>query len=157
MNGQDGPKKTQKRKRASLVPEILGTEDKEARIGALRDELEALVVYYREAMAEKVDLEAAKQCGGANANAVVAAMMEERDLALSKLVDEIFGDAKAVCDGLTPAAVKSAVLAVGQRMMYGVPNADADVLEDQSDSCLWCWEVIFRFDNLFFYYCIFFF
>ncbi|PON99829.1 hypothetical protein TorRG33x02_042470 [Trema orientale] len=25
--------------------------------------------------------------------------------------------------------------------MYGVPNANADVLEDESQSCLWCWEV----------------
>jgi len=39
--------------------------------------------------------------------------------------------------------VKSSLLFVGQRMMYGVPNADADILEDHSDSCLWCWEVIF--------------
>ncbi|MCL7029591.1 hypothetical protein MKW94_027957, partial [Papaver nudicaule] len=29
---------------------------------------------------------------------------------------------------------------VGQRVMYGIGNADADVLEDDSDKCLWCWE-----------------
>lgn len=26
-------------------------------------------------------------------------------------------------------------------MTYGVPNADADVLEDHAEPCLWCWEV----------------
>lgn len=148
MNGQDRPKKNQKRKRAtSLAPEALGatTDEREARIESLRKELEGLFEYYKEVMEKKVvDLEmvAAK---GANA-VVVAALMEERDLPLSKLVEEIHGEAKAmgVCgEGLlTVAAVKSTVLFVGQRMMYGVPNADADVLEDESDSCLWCWEVI---------------
>lgn len=37
-------------------------------------------------------------------------------------------------------SVKSAVILLGQRMFYGIPNADADVLEDESESALWCWE-----------------
>ena len=45
--------------------------------------------------------------------------------------------------GVTLATVKSSVLLVGQRLAYGVSNADADVLEDESASCLWCWEVKF--------------
>ncbi|XP_031271979.1 chromatin assembly factor 1 subunit FAS1-like [Pistacia vera] len=42
--------------------------------------------------------------------------------------------------GLTLAAVKSAVVCVGHRVMYGFPNVDADVLEDHTQACLWCWE-----------------
>ena len=29
--------------------------------------------------------------------------------------------------------------------MYGVPNVDADILEDETHSCLWCWEVFILF------------
>lgn len=140
------PKRTQKRKRTRLEPEIMSEDQKEARIGALRDELEALFRYYKEAMCEKVDL------GGTvrqtAVNAVVAALMEERDAPLSDLVNQVYAETKAIgiCQDLNMAAVKTAVLFVGQRVSYGVPNPDADVLEDQSESCLWCWEVIISFD-----------
>ncbi|KAI8008175.1 Chromatin assembly factor 1 subunit FSM [Camellia lanceoleosa] len=40
----------------------------------------------------------------------------------------------------TVASVKSTVLFIGQRSLYGVPNTDADILEDETESCLWCWE-----------------
>ena len=29
--------------------------------------------------------------------------------------------------------------------MYGVPNVDADILEDETHSCLWCWGVFILF------------
>ncbi|KAL7264124.1 hypothetical protein ACSBR1_002137 [Camellia fascicularis] len=29
-----------------------------------------------------------------------------------------------------------------RRSLYGVRNADADILEDETESCLWCWEFI---------------
>ncbi|EXC24919.1 hypothetical protein L484_011785 [Morus notabilis] len=151
-NGPDQPGKSQKRKRsASLIPEVLGatTEEKEARIVALRTELEGLFGFYKEVTGKKavdLDIMTAMQCRS-GANALVAALMEESDLPLSKLVEEIHGEvAKAkekgvCCEGLlTVASVKSTVVFVGQRVMYGVSNADADVLEDDSHSCLWCWE-----------------
>jgi len=43
---------------------------------------------------------------------------------------------------MSAATVKNSVLKVGQRVMYGVPNVEANVLEDQSQTCLWCWEVM---------------
>ncbi|PON55384.1 Chromatin assembly factor 1 subunit A [Parasponia andersonii] len=142
----NGEQKTQKRKRGSLVTEKLklGKEEREAQIESLRKELDGLFGYYRQVMGEKekVGLDP-RQCRNV-ANAIVASLMEERDLPLSKLVDEIYSEVKklngAVSETLTVATVKTSVLFLGQRMMYGVPNADADVLEDESESCLWCWE-----------------
>ncbi|KAL5582967.1 hypothetical protein UlMin_015409 [Ulmus minor] len=140
VNRQEQPKKTQKRKRAILAAESLGIEGKAAQIEALRKELDGLFGYYKEVMGQKVDLDVRQCCN--SANAVVAAMMEERELPLSQLVDEIYNGVKqsGVFEGLTLASVKTTVLFVGQRMMYGVLKADADVLEDDSVSCLWCWE-----------------
>ncbi|KAH7542120.1 hypothetical protein FEM48_Zijuj02G0039700 [Ziziphus jujuba var. spinosa] len=140
MNGQDRPKKTQKRKRASLDLESLGTEEKLAQIEALRKELDGLFEYYKELMDQKVGLDL-KLCGG-SVNAVVASLMEEKGLPLSKLVDKIYEEVKGngVCGSVTMASVKNTVLLVGQRIMYGLSNADADLLEDDSKSCLWCWE-----------------
>ncbi|CAI8613307.1 unnamed protein product [Vicia faba] len=121
-------------------------EEKLAQIQTLERELEGLFGFYRGVLGKKVVVDL-KQCGGSR-NAVVAALMEESELPLSKLVDEIYGRVNSevanggvvLADGFNSALVKSSVLFVGQRMMYGVPNADADILEDHSDSCLWCWE-----------------
>ncbi|XP_062105149.1 chromatin assembly factor 1 subunit FAS1 isoform X2 [Humulus lupulus] len=144
MDGQDRPKKTQKRKRVILATEKLGKEEREAKVEALRKEIDGLFSYYKEVMGQGQIAGLDPNLCRNGANAVVASLMEERDLPLSKLVDEIYAQAKnlndTVSEGLTVATVKSTVLFVGQRMMYGVPNVDADVLEDQSDSCLWCWE-----------------
>lgn len=38
-------------------------------------------------------------------------------------------------------SVSSSTLLVGQRMMYGKSSLNADVLEDESESALWRWEV----------------
>lgn len=126
-------------------------EEKQAQIETLEKELEGLFAYYRGVLAQKVVIDL-KQCGGSR-NVVVAALMEESELPLSKLVDEIYEKVNCevanagivLAEGVNSALVKSSVLFVGQRMMYGVPNADADILEDHSDSCLWCWEVILIF------------
>ncbi|KAG2693798.1 hypothetical protein I3843_08G108000 [Carya illinoinensis] len=135
MNSQDRPRKTQKRKRASLAAEPPNPEEKAAQIESLRVELAGLFKYYKEVKNERVDFE----LGVCNSNnAVVAASMEESELPLSRLVEEIYKKVRE--NGMTLASVKNTVLFVGQRMMYGVPNAEADVLEDESEECLWCWE-----------------
>ncbi|XP_061368570.1 chromatin assembly factor 1 subunit FAS1 [Gastrolobium bilobum] len=139
--------KNRKQKKVSpLLQNLKSAEEKQAHIEGLEKELVELFGYYKEMMDQKVSIELS-QCGGSR-NAVVAALMEESDLPLSRLVDEIHDDLnKEVANGtvvlaepVTHALVKSSVLIVGQRMMYGVPNADADMLEDHSESCLWCWE-----------------
>ncbi|CAJ2663479.1 unnamed protein product [Trifolium pratense] len=131
----------------SQLQKLRSPEEKQAHMETLEKELEGLFRYYRVVMSQKVVVDL-KQCGGSR-NAVVAALMEESELPLSMLVDEIHGKLNSevanggimLAEAVNSALVKSSVLIVGQRMMYGVPNADADILEDHSDSCLWCWEV----------------
>ena len=129
-------KKYLKRKRASVV-DSLTTEEREARINALREELEGLFKYYKEVLDEKLNLDL-RECG--SSNSTIAFLLEGSNLSLSKLVEKIYEEMK-VKSGITPASVKSSVLLIGQRSFYGVPNVDADVLEDETESCLWCWEV----------------
>ncbi|XP_031381599.1 chromatin assembly factor 1 subunit FAS1 isoform X1 [Punica granatum] len=132
--------KALKRKRPSLLGIDCPTpEEKEARIGALTGEIEGLMRCYGEVMGQKLGLEAMSGgCGSLNGQ--IARLMEESDLPLSALVEQIHGRLKERNEGLTVASVKSGLLLVGQRLMYGVPNPDADVLEDHSSSSLWCWE-----------------
>ncbi|KAI4342863.1 hypothetical protein MLD38_027430 [Melastoma candidum] len=128
-----------KRKRSDLG---MQPEEVRARASALREEMEGLLRYFREVMAEDLGL---GSCGGATSQkGAIACFMEESDLPLSRLGEVIHarlkeGDWKGKGD-LTVAAVKGVVVAVGQRVAYGIPNPDADVLEDESPSCLWCWE-----------------
>ncbi|XP_050381216.1 chromatin assembly factor 1 subunit FAS1 [Argentina anserina] len=139
IDGRDLVKNSKKRKRGgSKSPEDLGVEEKEAKIDLFRKELDGLFGYYKQVMGESGCLDL-KQCG-TDLKSVVAALMEESGLPLSKLVDEVFHKVKNGNDDVTLATVKKMVLLVGQREMYGVPNAHADVLEDDSESCLWCWE-----------------
>ncbi|XP_031105672.1 chromatin assembly factor 1 subunit FAS1 [Ipomoea triloba] len=139
-------KKTLKRKRASS-PLWESPEEKEAKIKALREEMEGLFRYYREVMESRVVENGESVMHGVSMNSTIACLMEESCLPLSKLVDEIFEKINAVHDGVksnvesvSKAGVKSAVILVGQRMFYGLPSADADVLEDESETALWCWE-----------------
>ncbi|XP_023907258.2 chromatin assembly factor 1 subunit FAS1-like [Quercus suber] len=125
MDGSDVPRKTQKRKRVSLKP-----EEKAAQMEDLRLELDGLFKYYKEMKEKKVFLDVG-MCS--SSSSTVAVLMEESELPLSKLVEEIHQKLK---DGMSAATVKNSVLKVGQRVMYGVPNVEADVLEDQSQTCL---------------------
>ncbi|XP_025696408.1 chromatin assembly factor 1 subunit FAS1 isoform X1 [Arachis hypogaea] len=131
-----------RKKVISMLQNLKTAEEKQAFVESLEKELEGLFSYYREVMDQKVSIELG-ECG--SRNGVVAALIEESELPLSKLVDEIHdklknGDNAAAVEQVTHASVKSSVLMLGQRMMYGVANADADILEDQSKSCFWCWE-----------------
>ncbi|KAA8538818.1 hypothetical protein F0562_025509 [Nyssa sinensis] len=127
--------KSLKRKRASLL-ESLSPEERAARIDALGAELNSLFTYYREVLDQKVNLDLG-ECG--SSNSTIACLLEESILPLSKLVDGIYEKMKAK-ESITLTSVKSSVLFIGQRSFYGVPHADADVLEDETESCLWCWE-----------------
>ncbi|GLT40932.1 hypothetical protein SLA2020_150280 [Shorea laevis] len=141
---QDQSRKTQKRKRSSWILECLSSEPKESMVNGLQHEIEGLLGYYKEIMDQKVGFGLGSDLGSVDSgsvNAMVAVLMEESELPLSRLVEEIHGRVKEKMGNLTLPAVKSAVLYVGQRMMYGVANDDADVLEDVTPSCLWCWEI----------------
>ncbi|KAJ6317893.1 hypothetical protein OIU76_013441 [Salix suchowensis] len=148
-SGQDQPKKTLKRKRATSTPTQqqhlvhLTGEQKEVQIEELKKEMEGLFGYYKETMNQKMGFGFGVDLGGSeciNVNGMVGLLMEESDMPFSKLAEEIYGKLVKKSGNLSVAAVKSAVLFVGQRITYGVPNVDADVLEDETQTCLWCWE-----------------
>lgn len=152
-NDQHPPRKTLKRKRPSStstpLPFNLTIDQKTAQIEALNKELEGLFGYYKQVVNRKMGFEFSLDLRGNDCNTLngmVGLLMEESDLPLSKLVEMIYrklaGERLKENVSVTVAVVKSAVLFVGQRVMYGVPNVDADVLEDDNQSCLWCWEVI---------------
>ncbi|XP_030472285.1 chromatin assembly factor 1 subunit FAS1 [Syzygium oleosum] len=139
------PRETLKRKRGSRsLLKNLSAEERRDRIASLDAETRGLLSYYREMMGQQelaLDLGSA-ECG--STNGAIACCLEESASPLSKLVEEVCGKLKegnaGGGGGLTVASVKSGVVFVGQRVMYGVPNADADILEDDSPSSLWCWE-----------------
>ncbi|ESQ28840.1 hypothetical protein EUTSA_v10018127mg [Eutrema salsugineum] len=141
MIRQEQQKKPSKRKREPAAIENLSSEEKEAQISSLKKETEGLFEYFREMMgqSETTDLFSGLS-DFTSVNSMVALLMEEMSLPLSKLVDEIFSRLTEKMESVTMASVKSAIVSVGQRVSYGVPNADADVLEDDTESCLWCWE-----------------
>ncbi|KAJ4809594.1 Chromatin assembly factor 1 subunit fas1 [Rhynchospora pubera] len=129
---EKAPQKQLKRKRQSLSLNLLN--NKEALILELQQELEGLFAFYKEVSGLAVNLD-----NPVNTNSLIAGLLEERAVSFSKLAGEIFDKVKDK-DGMSLASVKSSVLLLGQRAMYGTSKADADVLEDESDSCLWCWE-----------------
>ncbi|XP_073099725.1 chromatin assembly factor 1 subunit FSM isoform X6 [Elaeis guineensis] len=138
-NQKKGAKKPLKRKRASIEENVIGA-DKESLITTYRQELEELFEYYKEVSSYKLHLDEYSLLSN---NSVVACLLEESSLPFSKLVDEIYGKLKARggnWEGITLASVRSTVLFIGQRVMYGIADPDADVLEDESQLCLWCWE-----------------
>ncbi|XVF30240.1 hypothetical protein REPUB_Repub16aG0040000 [Reevesia pubescens] len=144
MDGQEQPKKTQKRKRASWFSETLSGEERETQIKGLEQEMEGLFGYYKEVMEQKSGFGMGSDIGlvesSCSLNSVVAVLMEESDLPLSKLVEAIHEKIKDKMENVSLGAVKSAVLFVGQRVKYGLGNEDADILEDDSHFSLWCWE-----------------
>ncbi|KAJ0640840.1 putative chromatin assembly factor 1 subunit A [Helianthus annuus] len=133
----DVAKKSTKRKRVEMV---MSLEERMSRIGVLREEIEGLMKYYNEGFGGNrlIDVGTVKE--GCSSNMMIACLLEESRLPLSKLVESIFGLVKEKDGAVTEAAVKSSVILIGQRCCYGVQNVNADVLEDESASCLWCWE-----------------
>ncbi|KAJ6791988.1 chromatin assembly factor 1 subunit FSM [Iris pallida] len=124
-----------KRKRAS-IDEHSFLNDRETTIAEYRRELDDLFELYKELSGCNLKIEDGISRSN---NSLIACLLEESSLPYSKLVEELYGKLK-VRGGFTLASVRSAVLSVGQRSMYGITSADADVLEDDSVSCLWCWE-----------------
>lgn len=130
---EKAPQKQLKRKRQSLSSNLLN--DKEALKLEYQQEIEGLFGFCKEVSSWTVNLD-----NLGNANSLIACLLEERAVSFSRLAGEIYEKVKER-EGMSLASVKTSVLFLGQRVMYGVSKADADVLEDESDTCLWCWEV----------------
>ncbi|CAM8931265.1 unnamed protein product [Rhodiola kirilowii] len=131
-------KQTLKRKRAEFAG-CTSAEEREAAVKGLEEEMEGLFRYYKEVLGTKVEGMELDECG--TSTGMIACLLEESELPLSKLVECVFERLKGR-EGVsvTKASVKSSVVLLGQRIAYGVLNENADVLEDESASCLWCWE-----------------
>ncbi|XP_009420141.2 chromatin assembly factor 1 subunit FAS1 isoform X1 [Musa acuminata AAA Group] len=132
---QRGAGKQLKRKRVATDGNM-NSDDKEFLTAECRREIEELFEYYKEFSGLGLQHDDS-ECH--SNNLMIAYLLEERSLSFSKLVEEIYDKLKGR-EGITLASVCSTVLFVGQRVMYGISSADADVLEDESESCLWCWE-----------------
>ncbi|XP_058094285.1 chromatin assembly factor 1 subunit FAS1 [Magnolia sinica] len=128
-------KKSCKRKRSSVDESVSSTE-RESLVARFHREVDGLYAYFKEVMHEKMQLE---ESGCTSSNSQIACLLEESRLPFSKLVEEIYERLKSR-EGTTLASVCSSVLSVGQRSMFGIANADSNVLEDDSELCLWCWE-----------------
>ncbi|KAK9692233.1 hypothetical protein RND81_09G250300 [Saponaria officinalis] len=145
------PKKVLKRKREKQkLHTQLTSEERESKLKTLGDEIDCLFKYFNEVLSNDVGL-SSNYCGysssslsslsnNVNLNAAIAVMMEEKRCSYSKLATDIYEALKERDVSVTVASVRASVLFVGQRIAYGVHNADVDVLEDESESCLWCWE-----------------
>ncbi|CAL9098355.1 unnamed protein product [Musa textilis] len=132
---QKGAGKQLKRERVANDGNM-NSDNKEFLTAECRHEIEELFEYYKEFSGLGPQLDDS-ECH--SNNLMIAYLLEERSLSFSKLVEEIYEKLKGR-EGITLASVRSTVLFVGQRVMYGISSADADVLEDESETCLWCWE-----------------
>ncbi|CAL9197375.1 chromatin assembly factor 1 subunit FAS1-like [Musa acuminata AAA Group] len=132
---QKGAGKQLKRKRVATDGNM-NSDDKEFLTAECRREIKELFEYYKEFSGLGLQHDDS-ECH--SNNLMIGYLLEERSLSFSKLVEEIYDKLKGR-EGITLASVRSTVLFVGQRVMYGISSADADVLEDESESCLWCWE-----------------
>ncbi|GAB2277152.1 hypothetical protein Dimus_011859 [Dionaea muscipula] len=141
VSTDESGKKSLKRKRVKPVIEIPTTEECEKRVRGLNEELQSLFRYYREMLSDSVVRESDfDSCSASNLNGMIAVLLEEKSASYSNLVNKVYEKVKGRDDKVAIASVKSSVLYVGQRVAYGVPNADTDVLEDETESSLWCWE-----------------
>ncbi|PKA56246.1 Chromatin assembly factor 1 subunit FSM [Apostasia shenzhenica] len=129
---------SKKRKRISSGSNLTD-EEKKSLIFECQRELGELFELYKEVSSYKLHQEDRPFL---SINVAVSNLLEESSLSFSKLVEDIYCNLKVRQDNLeiSLASVRSAVLSVGQRMMYGIVDEDVDVLEDESEKCLWCWE-----------------
>ena len=128
--------KQEKRKRASAE---LGVVDEESASAEWQREIDALYEYYKEVSGRQLNPE---ELSCTTNDSVIACLLEESSLSCAKLTDEIYKRMK-LQDGVTESSVRTSVLNIGRRSSYGISAMDVDDLEDESDSSLWCWEVIY--------------
>jgi chromatin assembly factor 1 subunit A len=135
-SGAAEPTKKQKRKRAYAELDVV---DKESASAEWQREIDALYEYYKEVSGRQLNPE---ELSCTTNDSVIACLLEESSLSCAKLTDEIYKRMK-LQDGVTESSVRTSVLNIGKRSSFGISAMDVDDLEDESDSSLWCWEVIY--------------
>ncbi|GAA0148023.1 chromatin/chromatin-binding, or -regulatory protein [Lithospermum erythrorhizon] len=134
-------KKSQKSTKRKRSEEIVGLiEEKGANIDKLNEEMKSLFGFFNELKKDEAfRVEDLLESGGVSLDLAIGVVIEESHLSLSRLVEDIFEKLKGKF-GISLGCVKSKVILIGQRCCYGLCNVDVDVLEDDSESALWCWE-----------------
>jgi hypothetical protein len=139
-----------KRKRVSIIKSGLDAEERSSLIKQYRSEIDSLFSFFREGYYKiealpNNEMQPKNSTSHANQRAEIASLVEGSSLPFSKLVMEIHGklcnDSSGSSASITLCSLRGSILSIGERVMFGVLNPDADVLEDDSRNCLWCWEV----------------
>ncbi|CAA7400388.1 unnamed protein product [Spirodela intermedia] len=136
MDRERASMKPLKRKRVFVDPDI-GPKEKKNLINGFCDELTKLFEYFHSVLAWKLGQEEAECC---SINSAIACMLEGSHLPFSKLSCEIYEKVKE-SDGVSLGSVQRDLHFIGSRLNYGIDNGNPNLLEDLSESCLWCWEV----------------
>ncbi|KAG9154681.1 hypothetical protein Leryth_019027 [Lithospermum erythrorhizon] len=130
--------KSTKRKRSEEIVGLI--EEKGVNIDKLNEEMKSLFGFFNELKKDEAfRVQDLLESGGVSLDLAIGVVIEESHLSLSRLVEDIFEKLKGKF-GISLGCVKSKVILIGQRCCYGLCNVDADVLEDDSESALWCWE-----------------
>lgn len=136
-------KKQDKRKRAYAEFDVV---DKKSVSAEWQQEMDALYKYYKEVSGHQLNPE---ELSCTTNDSIIACLLEESSLSCAKLTDGIYKRMKLQY-GVTESSVRTSVLNIGRRSSYGISAMDVNGLEDESDSSLWCWEVIYKSNT---YYC----
>lgn len=144
--GEKGKKKSLKRKRNFLINVNDDDFNKHSVLCQCQKELDSLFLYFKDSLVPKLNLE---DCDGCSNNQSIACLMEGSNLSLLKLAEEIFTKI-GMREGVTVEMVRRELPFVGSRVKYGVDNGNLNLGEDESETCLWCWEVIINST----YYCL---
>lgn len=136
--GEKGKKKSLKRKRNFLINVNDDDFNKHSVLCQCQKELDSLFLYFKDSLVPKLNLE---DCDGCSNNQSIACLMEGSNLSLLKLAEEIFTKI-GMREGVTVEMVRRELPFVGSRVKYGVDNGNLNLGEDESETCLWCWEVI---------------
>uniref|UniRef100_A0A1D1XWI5 Chromatin assembly factor 1 subunit A n=1 Tax=Anthurium amnicola TaxID=1678845 RepID=A0A1D1XWI5_9ARAE len=129
-------KRSWKRRRVSGDMNVIST-DKECLINAFRKEIDELFKFFNASLGWKLGSVDEKCC---SINSAMACMLEGSSLSFSQLSNEIYEKLRAR-EMVTLASVQRDMQFISSRLNYGMDSGNQNFLEDESESCLWCWEV----------------
>ena len=139
-----------KHKRHNIIASVLDAEEKCSLINQFQSEIDSLVHFFREdegKVQSNIESRPRNTLPMLKQRAEIASLVEGSSLSFSKLVTEIYGKLGTSAAepessfSMTLCTLRGSILSIGERIMFGILNPDADVLEDDSERCLWCWEV----------------
>ena len=146
MNPEKAKTKTLRRKRVFVDGDI-DPQEKNNLIQGFNEELSKLYSYFPSVLSWKLGQEEVESC---SLNSAIACMLEGSSVPFSQLACQIYEKLKER-GGVTLTSIQRDVHFIGSRLNYGINSGNPNFLEDSSESCLWCWEVIILF--CYFHHC----